>query len=331
MTPIDHGDVCLNIDKKWFASHGHRSAEDARGPDDAALPQAARRREPRHLDAGARVHARDRRPVRRERLAGLLEPAARERRARRRRLGGGVHDPVLGCRRQQGQPADRRLLRDEPGRRGDLREAEAARRPTAVVADSCFRQIELAGVLAGAKNVEGAQRADRLHALRAIPGAVPESMFVLPVRNGHAASGRRSGGMPSRRRARSSFRRRRSGATATAGSTSGHRPSCAETRLARRHRRRAGGLRRALLRVPAGRDPRARAHLGRRAVAARREPPACSGSRPGRRRRRPRSRSPSGFRSRGRSGGSGSAAARSRARSCWCRSCCRRSSSRRRF
>ena len=27
VTPIDHGDVCLNIDRKWFASRGHRAAD----------------------------------------------------------------------------------------------------------------------------------------------------------------------------------------------------------------------------------------------------------------------------------------------------------------
>ena len=68
------------------------TAADARRPDAAALQGSARRREPGHLDARAGLHARHHREVRRGRLAGLLAPAADERRARRRRLGGGVYD-----------------------------------------------------------------------------------------------------------------------------------------------------------------------------------------------------------------------------------------------
>ena len=104
----------------------HRPAEDARRPDEAALPQAARRREPRHLDAGARVHARHRRPLRRERLAGLLAPSCARTACSSSTAGRRRTRPVLRRGRQQGQAADRRLLRDEPGGGGDLRQ-EAAR------------------------------------------------------------------------------------------------------------------------------------------------------------------------------------------------------------
>ena len=69
MTPIDHGDVCLNVDRGWFANHGHRAAP---ALDDLAPPryrELARRREPGDLDARARVHARNGGALRRERLA----------------------------------------------------------------------------------------------------------------------------------------------------------------------------------------------------------------------------------------------------------------------
>ena len=61
VTPIDHGDVCLNVDKKWFASRGIAPPKAL-----AELTEPRYRKllvvENRHLDAGARVHARDRRP-----------------------------------------------------------------------------------------------------------------------------------------------------------------------------------------------------------------------------------------------------------------------------
>jgi len=56
--------------------------------------------------------------------------------------------------------------------------------PTAVVVESCFRQIELAGVLDGAKNVAGAHVLIDFMLSERFQASVPESMFVLPVRDG---------------------------------------------------------------------------------------------------------------------------------------------------
>ena len=126
VTPIDHGEVCLNVDRAWFAERRLAAAAAARGLHRAPLSQPARRREPRDLLAGARVPARDRRALRRGRLAVVLARAPRERGARGRRLGGGVHAAVLRGVGQPRQASDRRLVRDEPGRGGHLRR-EAAR------------------------------------------------------------------------------------------------------------------------------------------------------------------------------------------------------------
>ena len=77
VTPIDVGDVCLNYDKAWFAEHERRAADLARRPHQARVQGSPRRREPRDVVAGPRVHVGDDRPVRRGRLARLLEAAAR--------------------------------------------------------------------------------------------------------------------------------------------------------------------------------------------------------------------------------------------------------------
>jgi thiamine transport system substrate-binding protein len=53
--------------------------------------------------------------------------------------------------------------------------------PTAVVVDSCFRQIELAGVLRGAPNPEGAQELVDFMLSTRFQEDVPLSMFVFPV------------------------------------------------------------------------------------------------------------------------------------------------------
>jgi thiamine transport system substrate-binding protein len=62
-----------------------------------------------------------------------------------------------------------------------FRSPRPARAPTAVVGDSCFRQIELAGVLRGAPNPEGAQELVDFMLSTRFQEDVPLSMFVFPV------------------------------------------------------------------------------------------------------------------------------------------------------
>jgi thiamine transport system substrate-binding protein len=59
-----------------------------------------------------------------------------------------------------------------------------AHAPTAVVADSCFRQIELAGILNGTRNEMGAHKLIDFLLSERFQADVPGSMFVLPVRDG---------------------------------------------------------------------------------------------------------------------------------------------------
>ena len=95
MTPIDHGDVCLDIDKGWFASHGDRAPSELA---DLTKPQYRKLlvvENPATSTPGLAfllaTVARFGEPGWQE----LLEAAARERRARRRRLDGGVHGALL--------------------------------------------------------------------------------------------------------------------------------------------------------------------------------------------------------------------------------------------
>ena len=54
--------------------------------------------------------------------------------------------------------------------------------PTGVVADSCFRQIELAGVLRGARNEKGARELIDFMLSRRFQRDIPLQMFVFPAR-----------------------------------------------------------------------------------------------------------------------------------------------------
>jgi thiamine transport system substrate-binding protein len=56
--------------------------------------------------------------------------------------------------------------------------------PTAVVESTCFRQVELAGVLRGARNEEGARKLIDFMLTPAFQRDIPLAMFVFPVREG---------------------------------------------------------------------------------------------------------------------------------------------------
>ncbi len=64
VTPIDYGDVCINIDDATLADLGVAAPVDARGPRQAGVPRPARRAGPRHVITRPRVPARDHRPLR---------------------------------------------------------------------------------------------------------------------------------------------------------------------------------------------------------------------------------------------------------------------------
>jgi thiamine transport system substrate-binding protein len=56
--------------------------------------------------------------------------------------------------------------------------------PVAVVPDSCFRQIEFAGVLRGARNPDGARKLIDFFLSPQFQAGMPLTMFVLPTRRG---------------------------------------------------------------------------------------------------------------------------------------------------
>ena len=56
--------------------------------------------------------------------------------------------------------------------------------PTAAVADGCYRQVEYAAVLRGARNEAGARKLIDFMLSERFQADVPGSMFVYPVRDG---------------------------------------------------------------------------------------------------------------------------------------------------
>ncbi len=130
VTPIDTADVCLNIDREAFADRRPAGPRDARRPARPGPGGHAGGGGPGHVLARAGLPAGHHRRLRRGprvRLAGLLGRPARQRRAGRVGLGGGLLRRLLR-RLRRGRPAPRRLLRLEPGGRGRLRPRPGSRR-----------------------------------------------------------------------------------------------------------------------------------------------------------------------------------------------------------
>ncbi len=180
VTPIDHGEVCLNYDKAWFSE---REIEPPQSLDDLIDPR---------LDGLLVV---ENPATSTPGLAFLLatvdrygEPGWEDfwRRLRENRVlvvdgweeaynvrfsgSAGEGDRPIVVSYASSPPAEVIFATPRPD--------EA---PTAVVEDSCFRQIEFAGVLRGARNEEGARKLVDFLLDERFQEDIPLSMFVFPV------------------------------------------------------------------------------------------------------------------------------------------------------
>ncbi len=184
VTPIDHGDVCLNIDKHWFASRGvvpPKTLADLTEPRYRKLlvvenPATSTPGLAFLLATVARFGERDWPGYWQQlRANGVLAVDGWEEAYTAQFSGAGGSKgtrPIVVS--YATSPAAEVIYASKP----------PATAPTAVVTDSCFRQIELAGVLAGARNVKGAHALIDFMLSERFQAAVPNSMFVLPVREG---------------------------------------------------------------------------------------------------------------------------------------------------
>jgi thiamine transport system substrate-binding protein len=184
VTPVDHGDVCLNVDRGWFAKHGVAAP---RSLDDLVQP---RYRSLLVVESPATSTPG---------LAFLLATVARYgendwqaywRKLRTNRVlvvDGWEQAYTAQFSGAAGSKGKRPIVvsyATSPAAEVIFSRKKLTAAPTAVVADSCFRQIELAGVLKGARNEKGARKLIDFMLSSRFQADVPNSMFVLPVREG---------------------------------------------------------------------------------------------------------------------------------------------------
>jgi thiamine transport system substrate-binding protein len=183
VTPIDHGEVCLNYDKAWFRKHGIRPPESFEDLADLRYENLLVVENPATSTPG---------------LAFLLGTIAhfgfdgwqdywRELKANGMLVVDGWEEAYTvrfsGSSGKGNRPIVVSYASSPPAEvvfaGKPLKEA-----PTAVVESTCFRQVELAGVLRGARNQEGAQKLIDFMLTPTFQRDVPRSMFVFPVREG---------------------------------------------------------------------------------------------------------------------------------------------------
>lgn len=183
-TPIDHGEVCLNVDRRWFGSR--------RLPPPRTLADLTR---PAYRNLLVVENPATSSPG----LAFLLATVARYGEGgwrgywRRLRANGvRVVDGWQQAYTQEfsgaaGSPGKRPIVvsyATSPAAEVIFSSKPVTKAPTAAVEDGCFRQIEYAGVLQGAKNPEGARKLIDFMLTERFQADVPGSMFVYPVRQG---------------------------------------------------------------------------------------------------------------------------------------------------
>ena len=185
VTPIDHGEVCLNVDKAWFAAHEIEPPRSLDDLDDPLYEKLLVAQNPATSSPG---------------LAFLLATIARygERGWQAfwqglRKNGVLVADGweeayTVRFSGAAGSKGDRPIVvsyASSPPAEVIFRTPRPATAPTGAVEDSCFRQIEFAGVLRGTRNKDGARKLVDFMLSTRFQEDIPLSMFVFPV-NGMA-------------------------------------------------------------------------------------------------------------------------------------------------
>jgi thiamine transport system substrate-binding protein len=181
VSPIDHGEVCLNYDKAWFAERDlppPQSLQDLTRPEYEGLlvvenpatsspglafmlATIAHYGEDVWKTYWTELRAND---------VLVVDGWEEAYNARFSGAAGGRGDRPVVVSYASSPPAE--VIFRSP------RPKEA---PTAIVTDSCFRQIEFAGVLRGASNGDGARKLVDFMLTRRFQEDVPLSMFVFPV------------------------------------------------------------------------------------------------------------------------------------------------------
>ena len=180
-TPIDRGDVCLNYDKAWYADRG---LAPPRNLVDLTLP--------RYRDQLVVENPATSTPGLAFMLASIAEFGERWQSYWRKLKANGVlavdgwedayYTRFSGAAGSKGNRPIVVSYASSPPAEVIFGKPRPTTAPTGVVESTCFRQIEFAGVLRGARNEEGAQKLVDFMLSKRFQEDVPLQMFVFPAR-----------------------------------------------------------------------------------------------------------------------------------------------------
>ncbi len=172
LTPVDNGNVCVNIDNTWFESEGvapPQTLEDLTEPAYQGLfvtPAATTSSPGMAFLLTTIAEYGDQWPEYWERLL-----------ANDTKITGGWTDAYQVDFTQGGGNGDRPIVLSYDS-------SPAFAPQTTALLETCFRQVEYAGVLAGGDNPEGARSLVEWLVSPAVQAALPDSMYVFPVADG---------------------------------------------------------------------------------------------------------------------------------------------------
>jgi thiamine transport system substrate-binding protein len=175
LAPIDNGNVCVNVDKTWFASHDLQpptSFEDLTDPAYQGLfvtPSALSSSPGLAFLLATIAKYGDEWPDYWERLM-----------ANDTLVVDGWEDAYFGDFTQGGAQGSRPIVLSYDSSPA-FTLADDGSSTTSALLDTCFRQVEYAGVLQDAENPQGARAFVDFLTQRSVQGALPDSMFVFPV------------------------------------------------------------------------------------------------------------------------------------------------------
>jgi len=179
LTPVDNGNVCVNVDDTWFADHDLAppatldDLTDSAYEDLFVLPGAATSSTGMAFLLATVAEYGDAWP-------GYWEDLM----ANGAQLTAGWSDAYEVDFTQGGGKGDRPIVLSYDSSPAFTVPEGSDTSTTSALLDTCFRQVEYAGVLRGAKNVPGAEELVRFLTGPEVQAALPESMYVFPVAAG---------------------------------------------------------------------------------------------------------------------------------------------------
>lgn len=174
LTPIDHGSVCVNVDDTWFDERGLEpptTLDDLTDPayeDLFVLPGAATSSTGLAFLLTTVAAYGDQWP---QYWADLMDNGAK--------LTAGWSDAYFVDFTQGGEDGTRPIVLSYDSSPA-FTTTDDGTSTTSALLDTCFRQVEYAGVLAGAQNPAGAQAFVDYLLTPAVQKALPDSMYVFP-------------------------------------------------------------------------------------------------------------------------------------------------------